>query len=146
MQCSKGIFIFFSADVPVELRECGIGHVRNNVLKMCDAPEVGHLGASKSGKSLVTYARRAVVVALDIRIVTSQVHGSECGKSGSKTVASCLNASSWVHRFELRYLRVDVVDDDLFCNEETFVDLAVALRIGGVVSLSSIKISEPVAD
>jgi len=61
-------------------------------------------------------------------------------------VASCLYASSWVLRLQLSNLSVDVIDDDLFCNEEPFVDLTVTLRISSVVSLGSIKISEPVAD
>jgi hypothetical protein len=57
MHGSKGVFIFLSADVPVELWECGIRHVRNNVLEVRDTPEVGHLGASKCGKSFVTNTR-----------------------------------------------------------------------------------------
>jgi len=47
MHGSKSVFIFLSADMPVELWEGGVGHVRNNILEVCDTPKVSHLGASK---------------------------------------------------------------------------------------------------
>jgi hypothetical protein len=87
MSIAERILILLGADV-FKIKDWAFARdVGHDVLKVRDAPKVRHLGLSEVGEGSVANSWGAVVVALDLRVVMGQVHGSEGGKCCTEAVA-----------------------------------------------------------
>ena len=90
LKIAESVFVLLSTDV-FEAKRL-LWHVRHAVFVVSDPPEVSHLSSGEGREARVTYTRRAVVIALDIRVSLGKVHGCKRGQSCAKTVASRLHS------------------------------------------------------
>lgn len=123
-----------------------LGDVGNCVLVVHYAVRALEFRGDEVCKGLVTNARLAEVDRCCADSNRTKLHLGDKGQSGTKTVTSRLHLVSWVQVSKSIDFCKHAGPDSFGCGKEPRVDLAVAIREGGVWRFGGAQVGNPVLD